>query len=903
MSTRRDSHSKQNSLSSRNKENVPSKIARPSLVKTKGKQEFVTDSFLEEDLTKSSIPTPHGAKRRIRVQHSPRHRSTRSDLPPLQTVKHQRSLTRTSPIHTNGLTTPPRSRHGSFESPVDVLSSPPAALLENYHRIDQEEDLAATEGEISDPEDEDRPISPIRPRSAATTPTMARAPARRRDDTSQSVFSDPTGISFAQQYSDPNLRAIMTPHFQEAAKDREALDRVWKSQKPIAFSKAGRILLNSEEVAQSVSSSPHFPPERIVAFSKANRIRLASDDLVLKAHQRTFSDVTDRVDNAGQFTNDNLRREALPHNPRVHREPYFPKVHGFPARDVTKTVDTETDFDRLVRRARSESPYVQRPQLKDQTIRSDASVQTTDIWAQQAADEPVKSIETDTPARRFSDTQQLHTSPDFSRKINFDFTGQSFQVSDSPPVRAKNTLQDYQRDREIRGIARQAVTTSRLNQLKERESQEKLRQTSKSPVSEAEKSENSQRLPPIGLHRTLSNGSENVRQTPDRSSSHELLQRLARGSSTTPRSTTPSDTPIDGDVLKGKADKEMKPPVQATPKVVGSWTDTILPDTIKTTKRQQSQYTQTPHVSAGGWIDTPAPGQRLEPLEEQTEEIPEGLIDGIAKDTASEQTIIAEKEGEMPQQPAESIIRKVLNEAKDKPEQAENDSLALGNTTIKSLEDLLDMDDTNLTNISRLGDTECLGRLTAKLDRIRKTIHEAQDGISKIQDQMSQPEPDPEERSPVLPEPEPIKTLFPLGLLTVSIPVPVLFHRRRPGERLPRLTPLGSILLALWLWYVVECTLAEAYSHPIYANKYTWPEEPEPEFPFVLPTMLWRWSRLEFVRPWVVDAIKLLFVAFFRTISMALGLTDGFASEAQGASIVQQQNMENGFGMMNDEFL
>lgn len=869
MSTRRDSQDKQSS-SSRNKENVPSKIGRPSLVQPTGKQDFFTDSYLEADSTSSSsIPTPHGVRRQIRVKQSPKHRSTKSELPGAQTVKHHRSLTRTSPIHSNGLTTPPRSRQGSFAGSPDVLSSPPAALLENYHRIDQEEDLAATEGEISD-EDEERALSPVRPRSAATTPTVERSPVkRRRDETSHSVLSDPTGTSFVRQYSNPKLREIMTPHFQEAAKDREALDRVWQSQRPIAFSKAGRILFDPEEVAQSVSSSPNVRPERLVAFSKANRIKLANEDILLKAHQRTFSDVTDRVDGTSNF------RQALPHNPRLYREPYFPKVHGFPPRDILQPFDNETDVDRSVRRARSESPFVHH---KDPTTRSDVSVQT-DIWAQQNADEPVQSIEAETPTR---DAQQLHTSPDFSRKVNFDFTGHSFQVSDSPPVRAKNTLQDYQRDREIRGLAKQAVTTSRLNQLRERESQERLRQTTKSPVSEAD---DSPRSPPATLQRTLSNGSG---PTPDRSSSHEILQRLARGSSSTPRSTTPSEQ-INSIVVKEKEPGK----IQATPKVTGGWTDTVLPNTVKTTKRQ-SQYTQTPHVSAGGWVDTPAPGLRLEPLEEQSEEIPEGLTDGIAKDTASENTIVPETEDGL--QERESLTRKVLNEGKDRP--AENDSLALGNTTIKSLEDLLDMDETDMTSISRLGETEILGKLTSKLNRVIKTIHDAQTGISNIEHQMSQSEPESEVSVPVATEPEPTKTLFPLGLLTVSIPIPILF-RRKSGKRLPQPTPLGWVLLFLWLWYMVECTMAEAYSHPIYADKYTWPEEPEPEFPFVLPTMLWRWSRLDFLGRWM----KALFVGFFRMISIALGLTDGYAQEVQAPIVQSPQNMEDGFGMTNDEFL
>ena len=84
----------------------------------------------------------------------------------------------------------------------------------------------------------------------------------------------------------------------------------------------------------------------------------------------------------------------------------------------------------------------------------------------------------------------------------------------------------------------------------------------------------------------------------------------------------------------------------ATPKVTGAWTDTILPDTVKTarqTGKAQSRFVKTPQVNAGGWIDTPmVNGNRqssaLAPMtiEEVTEEItsevpPQGQKDHARK--------------------------------------------------------------------------------------------------------------------------------------------------------------------------------------------------------------------------------------------------------------------------------
>ncbi|KAL8964043.1 MAG: hypothetical protein Q9183_004752, partial [Haloplaca sp. 2 TL-2023] len=55
-----------------------------------------------------------------------------------------------------------------------------------------------------------------------------------------------------------------------------------------------------------------------------------------------------------------------------------------------------------------------------------------------------------------------------------DFTGRSLQVSDSPPVRVRNATLDRILEKEIDTVARRAVTTNRLGELRERSSAEKL---------------------------------------------------------------------------------------------------------------------------------------------------------------------------------------------------------------------------------------------------------------------------------------------------------------------------------------------------------------------------------------------------------------------------------------------
>lgn len=58
---------------------------------------------------------------------------------------------------------------------------------------------------------------------------------------------------------------------------------------------------------------------------------------------------------------------------------------------------------------------------------------------------------------------------------NDDFTGRSLQISDSPPIRVRTNILDRDVDREIDSVAKKAVTTNRLDQLRERTPDERLR--------------------------------------------------------------------------------------------------------------------------------------------------------------------------------------------------------------------------------------------------------------------------------------------------------------------------------------------------------------------------------------------------------------------------------------------
>ena len=90
---------------------------------------------------------------------------------------------------------------------------------------------------------------------------------------------------------------------------------------------------------------------------------------------------------------------------------------------------------------------------------------------------------------------------------------------------------------------------------------------------------------------------------------------------------------------------------------------------------------------------------------------------------------------------------------------------------------------------------------------------------------------------------------------------------------------LGWVTLVSLSWYIIECSMCEAYSHPIFSDTCDgYCLQPDaPVFPFVTVTMLWRWSHLS---P-LLGPLITIGVAFFRLVAQLLGLWDGYVDEPQ----------------------
>ena len=390
--------------------------------------------------------------------------------------------------------------------------------------------------------------------------------------------------------------------------------------------------------------------------------------------------------------------------------------------------------------------------------------------------------------------------------------------------------------------------------------------------------------------------------------------------------------------------------IAQTPAAPGAWTDTILPDTIKTLKQGTlPKYLQTPHVT-GGWIDTPllaAKRPSSVPLQRPIAEEDEGAGTDAAGEAEARSHSDSEavnplsnqqKALDIPRSALDGLLEKAKRTRAQSPERM--DTFNMGDATLDSLEDLLTLDATEMTTLIRMSaqldakppenaisigtEGELLERLGTKLDRLRTNIHDARKGISKLEHQVSHSDGSingderPLRKGPCRTCGCPGGSTSTSGWVPtntasrvyLAVPLPRIFHDRQPSQWILRPTPLGYILLACGGWYCAEQLMCAYYCKPLYASFYHRPPEPEPFPGRALPTMLWRW----FIRPWFWPLWTILW-PFIKAFGMMLGVWDGFVDVPLGAGVEsalgysweRSREAKTGSGldvsMMNDEFL
>ena len=842
-------------------------------------------------------------------------------------------------------------------------------------------------------------------------------------------------------------------------------DELRERERTVAFSKANR--RRNKPVDEIETQGPTQLP-KLVAFPRAYgrpRLFVAPQETNEEQHppdDNTVASVTS--------TSSAPLPGATPQRDRDATRSFLAKWRKEAAakqasRKQEKSDDGQVSVERPATRARS----VERQE--------DAEEAESEIdWAAAAgADVPLPSIEKSSTPRDTPPPKVLPSpiskqkSIDRVRKWENDFTGMSFQVSESPPVRSRNNLNDLMREKEIEDLTKNAVTSNRLDQIRVKDPNIIVRKSSRNFSPEERRSAPSeqhddspgphmddnrdigQSVPdtPVVVYRSSSQSTDKSKSShgsmPD---SLDQLQRLARAVSTTPRASprlqemvreveeaSGISLPHSEDESRARSPEILrngnKNTVAETPKVAGAWTDTILPDTIKTQKQTQkvSKYAQTPHVNAGGWIDTPVPNEGRAPkvsipyiVEEDTEDLTNGNMETPTEDEREEKEKLEQQsstseDAQQAREPQPSTSRQivlpssalmnVLNEAKQKrlvsrditdTPRDDTETLNLGDATMQSMEDLItDAADitADLTTLIKAsaeeevlvlrqrdqsvafgtleeGDSSTsemafIGHLTSRMERLMSNLHEARKGISRLEQKFSLA-PDMVVQSTgqqvIVQDPTqpctvcgrsnddltthshshkypPTVTSFmalPIAYTTFTVPIPLLFHPRpilqttkqnghirRILSFLPgRLTWLGYLTFTVWSWYILECIMTELYARPLFAERYVFPPPgiAEPEFPFVLLTMLYRWMFGGYGKLLTTPLLAAfavmgrLVVAVYRLIAMALGWTDGFvddertklASATRAAAKVVQSILptaegDGGWSMNNDEVL
>ncbi|BCS22447.1 uncharacterized protein APUU_30672A [Aspergillus puulaauensis] len=108
------------------------------------------------------------------------------------------------------------------------------------------------------------------------------------------------------------------------------------------------------------------------------------------------------------------------------------------------------------------------------------------------------------------------------------------------------------------------------------------------------------------------------------------------------------------------------------------------------------------------------------------------------------------------------------------------------------------------------------------------------------------------------------------------IPLPRLWDRGSVWWR-TRPTRLGWCIIIALGWYFSESTMCDYYCHPLVEStcegNCLLPDAPR--FPYVIPTMTWRWLHLSDI----LVPLWAIIIAFFRLFTQLLGLSDGYVDD------------------------
>ncbi|KAF4630141.1 hypothetical protein G7Y89_g8001 [Cudoniella acicularis] len=246
-------------------------------------------------------------------------------------------------------------------------------------------------------------------------------------------------------------------------------------------------------------------------------------------------------------------------------------------------------------------------EIKDLQLVGDADLQQMNPNVPLSTIEDASSIMPTPPSSRPNSAHPTNTSPEKGNAwdADVDFTGQSLQISTSPQLRVRSAKLDEIREREIQSLTARAVATNRLEEIRERNSEERSvlsessrwneRETTSAPKPEEEQDqeevyhertileEEGYPIPgtPIWVFPKGSYRFQNGRTSPDPPESPgATLRALARILS--PKSSTVVITDDEDEVDNEKSEKPgKKGPTRKEPKKVGRNEEAIDKQDVK----------------------------------------------------------------------------------------------------------------------------------------------------------------------------------------------------------------------------------------------------------------------------------------------------------------------------------
>ncbi|KAE8152689.1 hypothetical protein BDV25DRAFT_57420 [Aspergillus avenaceus] len=239
---------------------------------------------------------------------------------------------------------------------------------------------------------------------------------------------------------------------------------------------------------------------------------------------------------------------------------------------------------------------------------------------------------------------------------------------------------------------------------------------------------------------------------------------------------------------------------------------------------------------------------------------------------------------------------------------ADKGSLDVGDDTLESLQQILDEKaDEKANNIKTEAEVDAeyeksvvqklelassgskdavdLDKLNQKLNSLADNISKVKKGLNGLEDQVIRDAATlasiPHSKSPSSNDDDPCHNCQTCKAYHNGSACAIYYLRlwkRHPVSRRFRPTLLGWSLAIFTLWYFSESTMCDYYCHPFIADvcdrNCLLPDAPR--FPFVIPTMLYRWLHLSTI----ITPLWTLLIASYRLITQLLGLRDGYVDDS-----------------------